>query len=577
MKKIGNKVFLMIIIFVLIFGLNTVFSIRMQNSIKQAGLQITKQYIPIQTEIFTIQKSMERGQKYLNIISLYDDAELRQQLESSLAEEISTITASESKMDEYLKNIDNVELKDKIHTYEDFLTEVISQFAIIQGYVDKGDFVQAGIALGVDFQNLMVDMGETTEKELTEELEQGISDLSKEYNQAVETNLIMTKILFSFFALVSVVVFLVISKTVSKPASEASRQLNDIIDGINKKQGNLTQRITVSSRDEIGQLSDGINNFIIQLQNAMQKIRKQSEIMQSSLGLMNEEVNNSNENAYNIASTMEEITASMEEISSSIEGITGNTNDIVSSINDVGNQVNEGVVIASDIKALAVGVKEETEKKKTDISDIINEKSQALSLSIEESRQISSINNLTNDILEIASQTNLLALNASIEAARAGEVGKGFAVVAEEIRQLAENSKNTANDIQGISVRVIAAVNQLMTNAQDLMNFIQNQIMNDYVEFEAATDMYYEKADHMDTITGLFNKNIMSLRNIMAEMNDGITNISAVVEENVRGVSNATENVTKLANSILNIHEQVIKNVDSSKYLLEELNSFQQI
>lgn len=577
MKKIGNKVFLMIIIFVLIFGLNTVFSIRMQNSIKQAGLQITKQYIPIQTEIFTIQKSMERGQKYLNIISLYDDAELRQQLESSLAEEISTITASESKMDEYLKNIDNVELKDKIHTYEDFLTEVISQFAIIQGYVDKGDFVQAGIALGVDFQNLMVDMGETTEKELTEELEQGISDLSKEYNQAVETNLIMTKILFSFFALVSVVVFLVISKTVSKPASEASRQLNDIIDGINKKQGNLTQRITVSSRDEIGQLSDGINNFIIQLQNAMQKIRKQSEIMQSSLGLMNEEVNNSNENADNIASTMEEITASMEEISSSIEGITGNTNDIVSSINDVGNQVNEGVVIASDIKALAVGVKEETEKKKTDISDIINEKSQALSLSIEESRQISSINNLTNDILEIASQTNLLALNASIEAARVGEVGKGFAVVAEEIRQLAENSKNTANDIQGISVRVIAAVNQLMTNAQDLMNFIQNQIMNDYVEFEAATDMYYEKADHMDTITGLFNKNIMSLRNIMAEMNDGITNISAVVEENVRGVSNATENVTKLANSILNIHEQVIKNVDSSKYLLEELNSFQQI
>ena len=87
---------------------------------------------------------MERGQKYLNIISLYDDAELRQQLESSLAEEISTITASESKMDEYLKNIDNVELKDKIHTYEDFLTEVISQFDIIQGYVEMGDFVLAG-------------------------------------------------------------------------------------------------------------------------------------------------------------------------------------------------------------------------------------------------------------------------------------------------------------------------------------------------------------------------------------------------------------------------------------------------
>ena len=82
--------------------------------------------------------------------------------------------------------------------------------------------------------------------------------------------------------------------------------------------------------------------------------------------------------------------------------------------------------------------------------------------SIEESRQIGNIDNLTNDILDIASQTNLLALNASIEAARAGEVGKGFAVVAEEIRQLAENSKNTASDIQNISVGVVRAVNQLI-------------------------------------------------------------------------------------------------------------------
>lgn len=71
-------------------------SISTQNRVKQAGLDITDEYIPIQTEIFTIQKSMERGQKYLNIISLYDNADLRSQLEkSSLADEVSTITESE--------------------------------------------------------------------------------------------------------------------------------------------------------------------------------------------------------------------------------------------------------------------------------------------------------------------------------------------------------------------------------------------------------------------------------------------------------------------------------------------------
>ena len=82
---------LMIAVFVVIFGINTAVSVRTQKSVKLAGARITEQYIPIQTEIFNIQKSMERGQKYLNIISLYDDDDLRQQLETSLADEITTI------------------------------------------------------------------------------------------------------------------------------------------------------------------------------------------------------------------------------------------------------------------------------------------------------------------------------------------------------------------------------------------------------------------------------------------------------------------------------------------------------
>ena len=192
----------------------------------------------------------------------------------------------------------------------------------------------------------------------------------------------------------------------------------------------------------------------------------------------------------------------------------------------------------------------------------------------EETKEVEEIAGM---ILNISSQTNLLALNASIEAARAGEVGKGFAVVAEEIRQLAENSKNTANDIQSISVEVISAVNQLMENAQNLMYFVQNRIMSDYVGFEGATDTYYEKAEHMDSVMAVFNDNISALHKVMAEMNNGITNISTVVEENAQGISSATENVSDLANSITNIRQQATENVDSSKHLMEEMNRFQKI
>lgn len=577
MKKIGNKVVLVIVVLIAIFGLNTITAIQTQNRVQQAGLEITDKYIPIQTEIFTIQKSMERGQKYLNIISLYDNAELRQQLETALAEEVSTITSSEKQIDKYLNGIDDAELEDAIRQYEEFLAQVLTQFETIQGYVDSGDFVQASVALGSDFQTLVVEQGEPTENNLTNKLESGIAEQSANYNSAVETNLRETKILFLIFLIVSVILIFVMIKTVSKPASAASRQLGNIIDGINQKKGNLTQRIAVKSHDEIGQLSEGINSFIVQLQSVMYKIREQSQVMQDALGKMDVEVNSSSESVNYIAATMEEITASMEEISSSIEGLTGNTNEILDAIDRVGEQTNEGVAIAADIKALAIGVKEETEKKKGEIYDIIEQKKLTLNSSIEESQQISNINNLTNDILEIASQTNLLALNASIEAARAGEVGKGFAVVADEIRLLAENSKNTANDIQQISSGVISAVNQLMENAQDLMNFVSDRIMNDYVGFEGATDMYYDKAEHMDAVMAIVDENIVALHKVVGEANDGITNISTVVGENAQGVSSATESVSSLANSIMNIKQQATENVDCSNQLMNEVNRFRKI
>lgn len=133
----------MITIFVAIFILNVATAIYAQYNVTMAGEKITEYYIPIQTEIFTIQKSMERGQKYLNIISLYDNADLRAQLESALSEEIETIHASETKVDSYLSGIEDEKLESAMRAYTDFLEEVIVQFTAIQEYVDEGDFENA--------------------------------------------------------------------------------------------------------------------------------------------------------------------------------------------------------------------------------------------------------------------------------------------------------------------------------------------------------------------------------------------------------------------------------------------------
>ena len=376
------------------------------------------------------------------------------------------------------------------------------------------------------------------------------------------------------FIVLGIISFLIASK-MTRPIVEITNVIKRF-SSLNFAESPTTIRIS-KRKDETGQMARAIGDLREKLVTIVSQIKSQSELLYNASTELDT-------NASHTTSTVGNVETAVNEIATGATNQASKTQKATDDIVNMGNMIEHTNSQVENLTSTANLMRESSEEAAATLKELDNINQQAIASIdvIYEQTNITNISALkikeaTTLISSIAEETNLLSLNASIEAARAGEVGKGFAVVAEEIRQLAENSKNTANDIQGISVRVIAAVNQLMTNAQDLMNFIQNQIMNDYVEFEAATDMYYEKADHMDTITGLFNKNIMSLRNIMAEMNDGITNISAVVEENVRGVSNATENVTKLANSILNIHEQVIKNVDSSKYLLEELNSFQQI
>ena len=176
---------------------------------------------------------------------------------------------------------------------------------------------------------------------------------------------------------------------------------------------------------------------------------------------------------------------------------------------------------------------------------------------IEESKSVDKVNDLTKDILDISNQTNLLALNASIEAARAGEAGKGFAVVADEIRQLADSSREAANNIQNINSMVIIAVKELTQNSNQMIDYITNNVLEDYVGFVKSGHQYSDDAEHVTEIVTKFNTMASSIKEAMSNVSESLNGISTAVEESTNGITNVATNTTDLVSGIEDISNEM--------------------
>lgn len=374
---------------------------------------------------------------------------------------------------------------------------------------------------------------------------------------------------------ISVITVLASKKTIAGPAKKAGAQITEIISKIEAGKGDLTDRINVKSKDEIGQLVEGVNNFIANLQMLMRAIKEESEKMLVSANNVSAHVGVSNENAVSVSAAMQEMSASMEEVAATVEQLAAGSNKVLAQLQEVNAKASEGAQLVETIRQNSGAMYRETVGSKEKANGIIEEIREELETSVEESKSVEKIKELTDDILGIAGQTNLLALNASIEAARAGEAGRGFAVVADQIRVLADSSKNTANNIQEISDIVTVAVERLSKSAEHMLKFVDEEVIKDYDGFVQIVEQYRADAESMNELLDQFASSAASVNDVMESMNQGLNDISITVDESAKGVSEVAESTSELVNAIALIKDESEMNQNISKKLSGEVNRFE--
>ena len=265
------------------------------------------------------------------------------------------------------------------------------------------------------------------------------------------------------------------------------------------------------------------------------------------------------ENALSVSSVMQELSASMEEIASNVVTVNQNATDANSEVSELVQNLEELNNYATEMEENASALVESAKWNKNDTIEKVTPIGEALKKAMEESKSVNQIGDLTNDILGIANQTNLLALNASIEAARAGEAGRGFAVVADEIRNLAERSKDTANNIQNINLMVTSAVDDLVKASDSLLDYVMDQVVPDYDEFLESGEKYNEDAVHVHEVVSRFHEMAATIDANLLDINNSLDGIEASTEESARGITDVTANTEDLVRNIEEVTAEIKK------------------
>jgi methyl-accepting chemotaxis protein len=369
-----------------------------------------------------------------------------------------------------------------------------------------------------------------------------VKAMAGEMNSQVRSSLMTMSASAGTIFVIIISIILVIAFGIVRPLHHVAASLKDIAQG----EGDLTRRLEVKTKDEIGELGTGFNSFIEKLQGIIKGVvanSKQVEGASNSLAKvardMSENARESSERSNAVAAATEEMTTNLNNVAAAMEESSTNTAMVASAAEEMNATINE---IAGNAEQARV------------ISEQAVRKAEVASAKMTELEQAAqAINRVTEAITEISEQTNLLALNATIEAARAGEAGKGFAVVANEIKELAKQTAAATLDIkeqiagvQGTAGDTIKEIKEI-TEVIDNVNTIVATIASAVTEQSVATEEIAKNIEQASQGLQEVNENVSQSSVVADSIAKDIVQVNTASLE----ISKSSEHIKESADEML--------------------------
>lgn len=569
MKKISTKVLIPVVLLAVIAVISAVTGLKNANELHTSSKEIsdtTVNQLMLLNDISSNFKSIDAITYRMCVSTSKDERDQLMEQVDQYRTDIQTSIDSYEALTQTQEEAAAMEtLREKFADY----TEVYDRIAdfISRGNKDKARQI-CNTVLAPTSEN--VD-GVLTELEgyMEANVDAGVAEQESVYNNSRAVSGVTFVLVLVFF----VVAVIGSVRTVVNPVKSVTTQLNDILKEIESGNGDLTRRISLKNKDEIGQLAGGINVFLETLQQIMSRIVIDSREMGEIVSRVSGSVGTANSNACDISAVMEELSATMQEVASAVNTVNTNVAQIGQDVNEITKESQDMNSYATEMQSRAEDMKEKAVANKETTSRMITDIIETLKAAIEESKSVDRVNELTEEILSVSSQTNLLALNASIEAARAGEAGRGFAVVAEEIRKLADDSAVAAGEIRNNVEHISEQTQHSVESAKGAQSMVASQTE----AVDQVISVFREIEERMKKLVDGLNAITESTRKADDERGYTVTairQISGSIEETANSAMTVRDAVGKLMEKVTGLNHTAESLGENMEGLKTEISVF---